>query len=512
MQASLRSRLLLNMAGSVLENAGLSLEFACGVPIIPGSAVKGAARRHALTLLRNTPAPEQPGLLSLILQVFGCTEEDFKTGDLKAWDSVTSENRKSIGRVSFLQAVPMKNPKLCCEILTPHHMEYMSGKRSRPYDDEPPVPNYFPAVEAEPDVFYSFALSITREEDTGLLRLAASWLRSALITFGVGAKGNAGYGLFTLSDEDKELAAKEETSLLHPIIRSSHLQFITPCFCTGGDSKTPEIRPASFRGELRWWFRCLGGSREREEAVFGAAADKVRNTTASAIQISVKDIRIAPGFDMRKLARGKGNSFYLTFFLIDQDTDQLKSFLPPGTSFVLEMRQMREINEVDKRLLMLAWDCMCHLGALGSRKNRAFGALAPYSPENSMSEKLMKNEIFRKFFASSVKSAQIFPNNHKPMDLDTLLSYCAKLLKKYRDDYDYHAYPQENQKRSRRKRITYVGPSVLGDAGPGDKRQSSAIRFRPYLRTDGRLGICILKAPIQIVVSDKARSRDIRKL
>jgi CRISPR type III-B/RAMP module RAMP protein Cmr1 len=42
------------------------------------------------------------------------------------------------------------------------------------------------------------------------------------------------------------------------IDRKIKITFITPCFCRGADcsdSGEPEIRPASIRGQLHWWFR-----------------------------------------------------------------------------------------------------------------------------------------------------------------------------------------------------------------------------------------------------------------
>ena len=46
--ARLQSRLMVNMAGGVFENGGICLDHTSGVPFIPGSAVKGCARRMAI--------------------------------------------------------------------------------------------------------------------------------------------------------------------------------------------------------------------------------------------------------------------------------------------------------------------------------------------------------------------------------------------------------------------------------------------------------------------------------
>ncbi len=59
--AQLQSRLMVNMAGGVMENAGLCLD-RFGLPYIPGSAVKGCARRTALAALREwCEMGQQPG-------------------------------------------------------------------------------------------------------------------------------------------------------------------------------------------------------------------------------------------------------------------------------------------------------------------------------------------------------------------------------------------------------------------------------------------------------------------
>ncbi len=97
--AQLQSRLMVNMAGGVMENAGLCLD-RFGLPYIPGSAVKGCARRAALAALRDwceaggqpdskpsaTDNPLAPccaafaspaDMLAAIAQVFGWCELDW---------------------------------------------------------------------------------------------------------------------------------------------------------------------------------------------------------------------------------------------------------------------------------------------------------------------------------------------------------------------------------------------------------------------------------------------------
>src|SRR5438067_1221906 len=64
--------------------------------------------------------------------------------------------------------------------------------------------------------------------------------------------------------------------------KTFHLELITPCFCGGAEpEKQAEIRAPSIRGQLRWWFRTLGGFKslaqnktvqEQEAMIFGSTA------------------------------------------------------------------------------------------------------------------------------------------------------------------------------------------------------------------------------------------------
>jgi CRISPR/Cas system CMR subunit Cmr6 (Cas7 group RAMP superfamily) len=113
--AQLQSRLMVNMAGGVMENAGLLLD-RFGLPYIPGSAVKGCARRAALAALREwCETGLKPGattadhdnlfkaacqdfdspaaMLAAIARVFGWCEQDWKEDSDFAWACGTAPHR-----------------------------------------------------------------------------------------------------------------------------------------------------------------------------------------------------------------------------------------------------------------------------------------------------------------------------------------------------------------------------------------------------------------------------------
>jgi len=89
--AQLQSRLMVNMAGGVMENAGLCLD-RFGLPCIPGSAVKGCARRAATFELLESDSPESKAdLLFRLALVFGWGDTDWKAGRNKPGREVKRE-------------------------------------------------------------------------------------------------------------------------------------------------------------------------------------------------------------------------------------------------------------------------------------------------------------------------------------------------------------------------------------------------------------------------------------
>ena len=77
--AQLQSRLMVDMAGGVLENAGLNLDRWSGLPVIAGSAVKGCARRMSLAALRDWSESGHP--LAVTANAFAPACRDFETAD-----------------------------------------------------------------------------------------------------------------------------------------------------------------------------------------------------------------------------------------------------------------------------------------------------------------------------------------------------------------------------------------------------------------------------------------------
>lgn len=259
----LMGRLIINQAGGVLENAGLCLHPHFGCPMIPGSAVKGLARHAAWTRWfemgeteddeRETgegksgtegPVRERVELALKIALTFGyptgdaCPKpekmtrskstdylDDFISSTIPRFEASPDGKKPSFaGTVSFLPALPIEKCPLAADIVTCHHPGYYRGDQP-PRDDEKPIPNQFPVVEA--GASFEFAVVPVRRSSTvsfdsggtepaitlpdfDPLKFALKCIRDGLEIDGAGAKTAAGYGWFEEDPVAREKVLREK--------------------------------------------------------------------------------------------------------------------------------------------------------------------------------------------------------------------------------------------------------------------------------------------------------------
>lgn len=190
----LRSRLAVNLAGGILENANICLHPHFGYPYLPGSAVKGLAR-HAAWCEWNKPESDKQAIARRIATVFG-----YPTGDEKLDAELESVGEKDhAGCVAFLGAFPEGKANIEVDVLTCHHAKYYSGSKPQATDDESPNVQAFPVV-ASGTVFCFPLVPLRRgkseKEMVDAMEDAQTWLRAAIEVNGAGAKTAAGYGWF----------------------------------------------------------------------------------------------------------------------------------------------------------------------------------------------------------------------------------------------------------------------------------------------------------------------------
>lgn len=197
----LGGRLIVDQSGGVQES-NLCLHPHFGLPMIPGSAVKGCARHYLWEQWNEAEGARKEELEQELNEIFGEAEQ--------------------AGKVSFLPAMPYGSAPLEVDVLTCHHMEYYSPKnpKDRATDDENPNPQFFPVVKA--GATFEFVVVPTARGTDALAEKALGYLKMALESNGIGAKTAAGYGWFEedpsatdslLEEKEKAKREKEKASL-----------------------------------------------------------------------------------------------------------------------------------------------------------------------------------------------------------------------------------------------------------------------------------------------------------
>ena len=389
---------------SGLENAGIHLHPIYGFACLPGSGLKGMARAYAETVWCADQG-DKAAAWRRIRAVFGWSPGTEKG---KAWrpEGVGDPKESQAGAVVFHDAWPMEWPRLQPDIVNNHHTKYYAGKDD-PGDWEDPIPVYFLAV-AEGTRF-DFAVSqrtIVSGDGSGpdIMALASEWLQAALVHEGAGAKTHAGYGRFRM-DDLAEPAAPTETRR----IAKHTLTLATPAFLAGARQKHDDcnLRPATLRGLLRWWWRTMHAAhldreelRRLETAIWGdaehgaALAAAMRRDGRPTINLfDHKD-----GFRPKKqfaqahrLEPPRHNTTQGLFYAAYGMDEKIKGrkrqrfYVEPGASWTVTLRA-RQAHLPERGQSVGAADVLrqgeaalwllCRYGGVGSKGRKGFGSFA----------------------------------------------------------------------------------------------------------------------------------------
>lgn len=169
--AKVLGRLIVGIGGAgVLENS-LSLHHTYGVPMIPGSALKGLCSSYAHRKLQNATWRKKT-----------------QTNPQGVDHQTLFGNTENAGFVTFLDALPTEF-KIHCDVLTPHHQGYNGGD-GPPADWDNPVPIPFLSCSG------TFMIAVIAPKEW--VNTALEILQLALREEGIGAKTSSGYGRMKL--------------------------------------------------------------------------------------------------------------------------------------------------------------------------------------------------------------------------------------------------------------------------------------------------------------------------
>ena len=175
---TLSSPLALGLGNSSPYEVGLQFLRLYGMPVIPGSSLKGALRQ-ALAELTDSNSKHGPEIDA----VFGSPNAMSALTVFDAWPIPSSATHP------FMR-----------EVMTPHHGEYYMGGQPLPLDSDTPVPVSYLAV--KPKVQFTLLIQAPSQEWREIL----TTLLRQVGKQGIGAKVNSGMGRFKVL-ESRTLAA-----------------------------------------------------------------------------------------------------------------------------------------------------------------------------------------------------------------------------------------------------------------------------------------------------------------
>jgi CRISPR-associated protein Cmr6 len=178
--ATTRGPLVIGLGNASATEAGLTLHHTYGLPYLPGSALKGLARRAARAC----------GILE--------TDPAFQTLFGTSADAVDAAAAYPVFWDGWLD--PECKQPLQLDVITVHHQTYYGSQGKEGQKEVWPTdfddPNPVPFLSVPPSV--TFHLAVGGSGGSEWAHLAAQLVHYGLTNLGLGGKTNAGYGGFTV--------------------------------------------------------------------------------------------------------------------------------------------------------------------------------------------------------------------------------------------------------------------------------------------------------------------------
>jgi CRISPR-associated protein Cmr6 len=185
-------RLIVGLGSENVLETGLRLHHTYGVPIIPGSALKGLASHYCHDVWGQRHDAAAPKENKLFRRGGGYHSLFFGTAD-------------DGGVITFHDAwiapESLSDGALRLDVMAPHHPKWQMNE-APPTDFDSPVPVTFLSVGGTFDIRVSWSgpAAARPEQRQAWTALAMQLLREALAEWGVGGKTSSGYGRLVLSD------------------------------------------------------------------------------------------------------------------------------------------------------------------------------------------------------------------------------------------------------------------------------------------------------------------------
>lgn len=274
-------------------------------------------------------------------------------------------------------------------------------------------------------------------------------------------------------------------------MNSAHytLELLTRAFLGSANPEdTAELRASSIRGQLRWWFRTLGGFsatnqplREQETSIFGAASNSTGTASLLRIQIREFENYTLQIFSAENIVNDE--NYFLWPFAQKKHGESLnpRACIPEETKFEIRLHWRGDPSLWPSIQALMS--VFVHIGSFGSRGRRAMGALAAAEENKSPITPLNKCEpFFNRWSNITIKKLKIsLPTRNRTV------STLANWLKNQRAHGRTVDYRPENlpsgfhyARRDHNEGLTALGIQVP-NPDPKQPQGNSGTTYRPAL-------------------------------
>lgn len=269
------------------------------------------------------------------------------------------------------------------------------------------------------------------------------------------------------------------------------MEFLTPCFCAGADQSVPELRATSVRGQLRWWFRALGGTRAEETCVFGGTSvGKEKKPVASKIVVRVQMISQSNDWQKPDFKINDDQAYVWYYAKVsgldpnaskqEKDMGGLRwkenAYLAPGSKWKLLVGYRSSLGDLEQKFKN-ALKCFLALGSLGLRCTRGLGAF--HCKQQEFGEEIKQ-----------ILSNGGFAFEERKLGNKDFYEYVGSLVKGTRAKFGW------------KNTDTVQTPSPFGTSNP---RQMSAVYFRKVKQGDHEFSLVAFSAPYSRVLEAESR-------
>lgn len=201
-QLATTGRLVVGIGSESVLETGLRLHHTYGLPIIPGSALKGLASHYCHDVWGQSHAETPPEENRLFRR--GSSHHSLLFGTTDDGGVITFHD-------ALITPESLKDGALRLDVMTPHHPQWQHNEVP-PTDFDSPIPVSFLSVSGTFEISVSWAgpVATPSDQSEAWTALSMKLLREALAEWGVGGKTSSGYGRL-VSPDSSQIRSQQAT-------------------------------------------------------------------------------------------------------------------------------------------------------------------------------------------------------------------------------------------------------------------------------------------------------------